>query len=283
MWEYQNGNYVVQIKDDGTKLRLSENPIPELPESMDVKITNRCNAGCPFCHEKSTPDGKSFDVNLAYKLFNELPSGIELAIGGGNPLEVKQDLKWLMRKSWGKIFNLTINAIHLKDFTESGIYPEAIGISYRSDLHEEIKLFIEEHKTLQVVIHLIVGVHSVEDFERCRKDFDRVLVMGYKKFGRGINFYNEEVEKEILKWKQKIGYCFNSKILAFDNLALEQLDIEKYFTKDKWKEMYMGKDGEFSMYLDLVEKKYAISSRSEERFDIGDLTIKEMFANLKTI
>ena len=98
MWEYKNGNYVVRILNDGTKIRLSENPVPKIPESIDVKITNKCNARCAFCHEKSCVDGKSFNVNLAYRLFKELPRGVELAIGGGNPLEEKQDLHWLFRK-----------------------------------------------------------------------------------------------------------------------------------------------------------------------------------------
>lgn len=281
MWEYKNGNYIVKILDDGTKLRLSDNPIPELPESIDVKITNKCNAGCAFCHEKSTPDGKSFDVDLAYKLFNDLPSGIELAIGGGNPLECSRDLKWLMRKCYYKIFNITINAVHLDDLDFN---PKAIGISYKSELHDKIKMFVDKNdKYSQCVIHLIAGVHTFEDLKRCTKDFKRILILGYKKVGRGISYYNENIEKEIQTFKQEIGHYFNKNIIAFDNLALEQLDVKRYFSDKKWDTMYMGKDGEFSMYLDLVEKKYAVSSRSEERFDIGDLTIKEMFSKIRQI
>ncbi len=44
--EYQNGNYIMRILEDGTKIRLSDNPIPEYPESIDVKITNKCDGGC---------------------------------------------------------------------------------------------------------------------------------------------------------------------------------------------------------------------------------------------
>lgn len=281
MWEYKNGNYIVRIFDDGTKMRMSENPIPEYPESIDVKITNKCNAGCLFCHENSTIDGDSFDVDFAYKLFKDLPKGIELAIGGGNPLECKQDLKWLMRKCPNPIYNLTINAIHLDYFKD--LYPTAIGISYKKELHQRIKEFSEQNSYKQIVIHLIAGVHSLEDLERCIRDFDRILVLGYKKFGRGINFYNEGIEKEIRKWCEKIGNYFydNQKIIAFDNLALEQLDIKRFFTPKKWEGMYMGEDGEFSMYLDLVEKKFAVSSTSEKKFDINELSIREMFRSLK--
>lgn len=285
MWEYKNGNYTVRILDDGTKFRLSDNPVPEYPESIDVKITNKCNAGCAFCHERSTPDGKSFDVNLAYKLFSDLPGGVELAIGGGNPLECRQDFKWLLRKLSYKsiIMNVTLNAIHLPDYDYLNAH--AVGISYRKELHDEIKKFCEEHEYTQTVIHLIAGVHTVEDLERCLDDFDRVLILGYKIFGRGVAFYNEAVERNLDQWKSKIGLSLHrsGKIVVFDNLSLEQLNIKRFFSEERWRDIYMGDDGQFTMYLDLVEKKYAKSSRSEERFDIGELTIKDMFKNIRTI
>lgn len=286
MWEYKNGNYVVRILDDGTKIRLSENPIPDIPESIDVKITNKCNAGCAFCHEKSHIDGKSFNVNLAYRLFKELPRGIELAIGGGNPLEEEQNLRYLFRKLSNPIYNLTINSIHLEDYKKSYLqyYINAVGVSYRKEKHEEIKKFCEELKKekKQSVIHIIAGVHSIDDFKRCLKDFDRILILGYKVFGRGIDYYSDEVKQKILEWEKEIGsLLYRDKIIVFDNLAIKQLDIERFFEKEKWSEKYMGNDGEFTMYLDLVEEKFSISSRSEKRYNIGDLTIKEMFNKLK--
>jgi len=52
---YQNGNTLVNLYNDGTKTREYEGePKPVFPESIDVKITNYCDAGCTFCHEKST-------------------------------------------------------------------------------------------------------------------------------------------------------------------------------------------------------------------------------------
>ena len=57
--KYQNGNYTVSLYDDGTKVR--ENDLDffdaDFPESMDLKITNRCNMNCPMCHEDSKCDG----------------------------------------------------------------------------------------------------------------------------------------------------------------------------------------------------------------------------------
>lgn len=282
MWKNKNGNYVVRILDDGTKIRLSDNPIPEYPESIDVKITNKCNAGCKFCHEKSTNDGKSFNLESSLKILKELPNGTELAIGGGNPLECKEELKVLFKElnKKGIITNLTINALHINNLGD--LKPNAIGVSYNKVLHNKIVEFYKKEKA-QVVIHLIAGVHTIEDLQNCLKDFDRVLILGYKKFGRGIEFYNKFVEKNLKDWKNNIGLYLNGEknIIVFDNLSVKQLDIQRFFTKEKWKEIYMGDDGQFTMYLDLVENKFAVSSRSEEKFDICNLSIKEMFNKFK--
>ena len=60
---YMNGNTLVTIYEDGTKVREYDGtPVPVHPESMDVKITNACDAGCRYCHEKSVPSGKHADL-----------------------------------------------------------------------------------------------------------------------------------------------------------------------------------------------------------------------------
>lgn len=68
---YKNGNYRVRIYDDGTKVRETIDPndnkfIAEFPESIDLKITNRCDMGCKMCHENSTIDGAHGDINLSF-------------------------------------------------------------------------------------------------------------------------------------------------------------------------------------------------------------------------
>src|ERR1035437_2383469 len=84
---YKNGNTIVTIFNDGTKIR-EYNDIPEIihPESIDIKITNYCDMGCFYCHESSTTNGVHADLDKLLKVINELPAGVELAIGGGNPL-----------------------------------------------------------------------------------------------------------------------------------------------------------------------------------------------------
>jgi len=43
----------------------------------------------------------------------------------------------------------------------------------------------------------------------------------------------------------------------------------------------MGDDGTFTMYMDLVEKTYAVSSTKQERWAIGERTIQEIFSSVR--
>lgn len=301
MAEYQNGGYHVKIDIDGTKTRTATcaDPVPEYPESIDVKVTNECDAGCAYCHEKSVPDGLSFNVNDAHRLFFEVPISMELAIGGGNPLVQNRDLKWLVRTlshqrpyNQQHIFNVTVNSRHLKNIKDYDDLPPctAIGISYMRGLHDEIIAFTKDGQGQHhhSVIHVIAGVQTLDDMKACLRDFDRILVLGFKKWGRGETFNTPTIDKAVAKWRDGIGAIIQAastigKIVAFDNLGVEQLGIARFFTDENWKKVYMGDDGRFSMYLDLVKMEYAKASFAPDRFPIGTKTIKEMFKHLRSI
>lgn len=87
--KYNNGNYSVVMLSDGTKVRYNDkdsfNPIK--PESMDLKITNKCygngNGLCAMCHECSSPEGKHGNIlNLPFLirffLIPKSPSAVEI-------------------------------------------------------------------------------------------------------------------------------------------------------------------------------------------------------------
>lgn len=60
-YQYKNGNTLVTLLNDGTKIREYEGtPISEFPESIDIKITNYCDLACSFCF---TPDMKVLTLN----------------------------------------------------------------------------------------------------------------------------------------------------------------------------------------------------------------------------
>ena len=51
MPSYKNGNYIVTILSDGTKIRRTEDNefIPSFSENIDCKLTDKCREMCNFC------------------------------------------------------------------------------------------------------------------------------------------------------------------------------------------------------------------------------------------
>lgn len=51
MPSYKNGNYIVTILSDGTKIRRTDDNefIPSFSENVDCKLTDKCREMCNFC------------------------------------------------------------------------------------------------------------------------------------------------------------------------------------------------------------------------------------------
>ena len=111
-------------------------------------------------------------------------------------------------------------------------------------------------------------------------------MLGYKDFGRGKQYYcNKANDIFANTWWIKnniieLTKCF--KAISFDNLAIEQIELKKMLDPEVYKQIYMGGDGTFTMYVDLVENKYAVSSTSE-RHDIFSNNIDNLFAKVREI
>ena len=82
---YRNGNYIVRIYEDGTKIRENnlDNFTPSFPESIDVTITKKCDGGCKYCYENCTPNGEHGDI-MNEKFIDILHPYTELAINGND-------------------------------------------------------------------------------------------------------------------------------------------------------------------------------------------------------
>ena len=76
------------------------------------------------------------------------------------------------------------------------------------------------------------------------------------------------------------------KVLSFDNLAIEQLDVKNslfFGNEEKWKTFYMGDDGTHTMYIDTVAGKYSKNScmSQKERYKINDKDVIKMFNDIR--
>lgn len=285
MWEYKNGNTQVTLLDDGTKIREYES-VPELdrPESMDIKITDYCDAGCAFCHENSTEEGKHGSVEYIKSLFDFDCYGMELAIGGGNPMSHPQ-LNEILRffQSKGIVSNITVNAMHIKKelFRIKRLQEDrllyGVGVSYRKPFAKDC---IEASDLLKnCVIHFINGIDS--DLAVNLFKGKNVLILGYKTFGRGAEFLSPFVERQQKKMNMRIHKLINDCRVSFDNLGIEQLNPQRFFKEEEWQKMFMGEEGYYTMYVDAVKKEFAISSYSKERYP--GVHLIDFFKAIKTL
>ena len=284
--EYRNGNYNVSIFDDGTKIRETDSDvfISQFPECMDVKITNYCDMNCPYCHENSSTEGLHGDI-LHPKFINTLRPYTEIAIGGGNPLSHPQLLEFLtILKSKNIIANITVNQTHFLQeqdtlrYLYDNHFVRGIGVSLTVTTPE---LVARLRDFPNAVLHVINGIVSVEDLRSLYGNGFKVLILGYKMFRKGNEFYSEEVEcnkSALYGLLPEIIRGFT--VVSFDNLAINQLEVKRLMSQRQWDEFYMGDDGQFTMYIDLVEQKFARCSVANERFDLLD-NIDDMFQVVK--
>jgi len=294
---YNNGNYQVRLNlNDGTKIRETEEDkfISSFPENIDIKISDKCDAGCSFCHENSTPNGDIAHFN--YNFLYSLKPGTELAIGGGNIFEnpkLDEFLAWC--KMQRIVANITVNQIHFANWNYYNIFDwidsekvHGVGVSYNGNEDQLDNIFKEdwcnEYKS-NIVIHVINGVHSYKDIMKLANKNYKLLILGYKDLRRGHNYLSEN--NEIIRQNQQDIYnnihniIKSFDVVSFDNLAIEQLNVRRLFTSEQWEEFYMGDDGQFTMYIDLVKGEFAKNSTSLVRYKLLD-DIEEMFQIVKS-
>lgn len=285
--EYINGNYSVRIFNDGTKIRENDldNFTPAFPECMDIKITNFCDMACPFCHEDSSKEGKHGDI-LNLPFINTLPPYTELAIGGGNPLSHPNFYKFLGILYAKKIIaNVTVNQKHfidsydvIEDLLKRKLI-RGLGVSLVNPTPQIVEL-VKPHSN--IVLHTINGVISVEDFKKLYDRNLKVLILGYKMFRRGTEYYSEEVEQNKKDlWEELPELIKHFRVVSFDNKAIDQLSCKRLMSEEKWNEFYMGDDGKFTMYIDAVEQVYARSSVSTNRKALLP-DIRDMFNDVRS-
>ena len=296
---YKNGNYLVTMLSDGTKIRSTKENvfISSFAENCDVKITDKCDGGCPFCYEGCTNSGShgklmNIDGTPYWDFMNTLKPYTELALNGNDLThpELMPFLEFLKNK---KVFaNLTVNQKHFnihKDFLKKLMDNKLIwglGISLSNSNDNELFSFAEENQN--VVIHTIAGVLNENDFKNISEYKKlKLLILGYKTLERGKTYMeanNSYIHNNINWLRYKLSTFINTfNVVSFDNLAIDQLNVKDLLFKDKnneWDQFYMGNDGEYTFYIDLVKGEFSKNSctSKEKRLKIKqNYSIEDMF------
>lgn len=295
--KYKNGNYLIMLDlDNGTKIRYTDNDKlnPIFPESMDVKITNCCNGVnghvCAWCHERSNPNGEHGDI-MSSSFIDKLHPYTELAIGGGNVLLHPDLVPFLEKcKELKLVPSITVHQAHFMDnvaflkelCNKKLIY--GLGVSLwnvgDTDIAHE---FIKDIKNFpNAVVHVINGIVTTDELYMLSHMELKVLILGYKQFGRGIGFYgncSHEVEYHKSKLYDALPEIINDEwfnVVSFDNLAVEQLNVKRLMSEDEFNKFFMGEDGTATMYVDMVSRQFAKCSTATKRYELMD-NICDMF------
>ena len=285
---YINGNYTTKIYDDGTRIRETEEDefIPAFAENCDIKITDSCNMGCSFCHEGSTPDGKHGDI-LNPKFLSTFHPYQEIAVGGGSVFEHPDLIPFLENLKKQKVIaNITVHQVHFmqnlelirKMIEEKLVY--GIGVSVSAPTDELLSALSEFPNA---VCHVINGIWNERVAEMMVDKNLKVLILGYKELRRGndyLSIYDKNVNKN-KKWLyDNLSELLKKfKLISFDNLAIEQLNVKRLLADEEWESFYQGDEGTSTFYIDAINQKFARSSTAafDKRYPIDNLSMDEMF------
>lgn len=289
---YKNGNTLIEI-NEGIKHRYvpdNQVPCPEYPESVYLKITNRCDVYplCPACYEESGSNGIHAAL-LKFPLFKSFLPGMELVIDGGDPMSHPQLEEFLIEMTHRRLIcNLTV---HWKSFLEHFDKLKywarlklihKLGISINEIVPCEVMEKLEEFPS--AVVHTIVGIADETVFRQTMdRGFD-IMLNGYKNFGRGIiykNYYAMDIYSRTSWVKDRLN-CFpeHYRTVSFDSSAIEQLEPKTTLRLDMYQKVYMEDNKPFTMYIDLVKNEFAKSSTSP-KMPIESSEIKELFAKVR--
>lgn len=290
--KYKNGNYFVNIYEDGTKIKYSKDNYfkPDFAESIDCCITKKCSMNCPFCYENCTPHGYHAklikDGQPQQYWISTLHEYTELALNGNDLDHPELEDFLIYLKDNNIIANITVNQTQflnnydkLLTWYNKDLF-KGLGVSVldvKNELIDKIKNFPT------IVIHTIAGLLDENIINKLKNQNLAILILGYKNIGRGESYKsknNKIIKSNIDYLKENISDLFNYfKIVSFDNLALTQLDIKKIIDNDIWDRVYSGDDGQFTFYIDAVSGKFSKNSRSNirDRLDINNLSVDDMF------
>ena len=271
---YKNGDCQITLYTDGT--RVVQGTYLDFPLNIDIRVSTQCSFGqrddgsyvlCNFCHESAKVNGKHCDFEVLKEKIKNLPP-IELAIGCNQfTEELEEFLQWA---SGHFICNITVNSGHLKrdeKRLKSAIKSQivrGVGVSYRKNI--PIPQWILDYENC--VVHVIAGIDDLDEI--VSKKFPKVLVLGCKDFG----FNKGKVDQEKIKnWYRGIHKLFGNQV-CFDNLALEQLNMKRFFSNEKWE---LINQGEESFYIDAANERLAPSSRSGEFVNWNDVNVTDYY------
>ena len=280
---YSNGNVLVSIYSDGTKTREWFNDLKtDRVEMIDINTSTYCDNDCSYCYLGANEKGSNGDPEDP--ILKTIPPHTEVALNWCDKELLDRFIDVLVDREC--IVNVTVNIKsiikdesiidYLKEAQAAGrIY--GFGLSVDRFDYRQYNLYFKINKLNNLVVHVINGVVSVHTIINLTSAFSKFLILGGKPLPKNSAYKYTFLTEDEMKLLMKMIAC-----ISFDNLALKQLNIKELYD-DIYDDYFMGEDGQFSFYIDLVSNTYSISSTHEPYGNYVGLSVDRMFKNIQQV
>lgn len=276
------GFWTLFNRQTGAKVRISLKGTdfectPErtaLPELVDVKITDYCTFGCPYCYQGSTKKGEHSETHslsmLAYLLGDARV--FEVAIGGGEPT-LHPGLKSFVDslRYRGVVPNLTTkNLAWLAAPTLSDpVLNQCGAFAFSADSDADVRKLSAalegrpEVKRKATIQYVMGKDATARDFgsilNSCGYANLPVTLLGYKTTGRGLAHGEKPLQPMWIKEVQGAMKAYPGLRIGIDTVLVDRWwDALLAAGVPKW--ALTRKEGRFSCYVDAVAGKLHASS-----------------------
>lgn len=287
----------------GTKLRLSFSRAdhPQVrpfrstwPELVDLKITDRCSAGCAFCYQNSRPDGAHSRFEDVVALLDALKRVhvMEVVLGGGEPTEHPQFsriVREIQLREMRAAFTTRRLDWHERVKKTDAHWPEvhwAYSLHGVDDL-DAVARMRKRSRAPMPSIHVVMGTELsrreplLEIARRCAENWLQLVLLGFKATGRAVG----ATPLDDSHW---LATCAASGIrqVAIDAVLAAKYDLELQRRGiPAW--LVEVEDGRYAMHVDAVRGLCGPSSycSRDERFAIpsGGDPIKAAFDRINDL
>lgn len=278
---FEENRITIFEKATGQKLRMtfdgSSFTKGSAPELVDLKITDFCDAGCSFCYQGSTEQGRHANIQRIQAIANLLNEvGVfEVAIGGGEPTKHPKFAEILqiigMRGMVPNFTTFNSDWISNKEVKAAvSRFVGGIGVSCLSVKDMEKARAIRSifphrrnDKPIVTVQHVLGSVPLDVTGSLMETAFNEgfpVLMLGFKETGFGKGYRRHDHGDVPLFLKLAVGGC-KSPQLSVDTALVDQWPglCEALGAPEA---LVTSPEGKFSCYIDAVKKTVAPSSYS---------------------
>lgn len=287
-FRYDSSGFITIFnKKIGMKIRTKtyENKEPEIsdiPELVDLSITDYCEENCEFCYKNSGCSGKHADMkvlnNIIYQMGN---AGVfEIAIGGGDPVSHPEFSKILYKiKNSGIVPSFSTRSTKWLDNGEivKSVKENCGAVAFSVRNAKEVKSFIAKSEKVGIKpsLHFVLGGSDLKNIPKImdlRDRYEKLIILGFKNIGRGKDFtpYSTKGWIDILneyKWS-KVGVDASLAEVLRKESSIPQIYIRK-------------EDGVFSMYNDAVENTASFNSFSEDKIKCDKKPFEEIWREVR--